>query len=87
MTAGKTWFLPVAGGLLMLVVGIAALRAGDSLRSANLDKEAQRDAMQIVAGIQSSLLEMTGAASMGEWPTVANGSEDSSTGQQGESVR
>jgi diguanylate cyclase (GGDEF)-like protein len=66
----SAWRLPLAGALTMLIIGIAALHAGDKLRSANLNKEAQSDALAIAASIQSQLLAIAGDAAALQWPVT-----------------
>ncbi len=50
--------LPVGAGLLLLVLGIAALRAGDQYRSASIEQQAHVDATGIVTSIQGQLLDI-----------------------------
>ncbi|MEQ8207505.1 MAG: hypothetical protein RIA65_15135, partial [Woeseia sp.] len=59
MNARMTWLLPLAGGLLVLITGIAALQAGDQLRNATLQRQAQADAMTVASDVQAKLLDMT----------------------------
>ena len=50
--------LPVAAGMLLLALGVAALRAGDEYRSALITQQAHVDATGIVTSIQAQLLDI-----------------------------
>lgn len=56
MSTVSRLLLPAAAGLLLLVLGVAALRAGDRYRAATIEQQAQADATDIVTSIQARLL-------------------------------
>ena len=56
MSALARFILPAAAGLVLLVLGIALLRAGDQYRGAGIEQQAHVDATEIVTSIQTQLL-------------------------------
>ena len=61
MTTASRTLLPIAAGLLVLIVGTAALRAGAEHRHMSVEREALADATAIVTSIQAQLLGIDGA--------------------------
>lgn len=71
MNARVTWLLPLAGGLLVLMTGIAALQAGDRLRNATLQRQAQTDAVAVAANVQETLLGIAARLEQVERSSIA----------------
>lgn len=61
MSALARFILPAAAGLVLLVLGIALLRAGDQYRGAGIEQQAHVDATAIVTSIQTQLLAIDSA--------------------------
>lgn len=57
MSAPSRALLPSAAGLLLLALGVGALRAGDQYRLASIEQQAHVDATRIVTSIQAQLLD------------------------------
>lgn len=56
MILKSRWLLPLCGGLVLLMFGVAALQTSDRLQTAYTDDQARQEAQVIAAGVQAKLL-------------------------------
>lgn len=68
MTAASKWLVPCAAGLVILALGVAALRSGDRHRSVELEQQARDEAMRMVSSIQRQLIDIDAALQKLSWP-------------------
>ncbi|NNC77708.1 MAG: EAL domain-containing protein [Woeseiaceae bacterium] len=72
MTNMSKWLLPGMLGLILLVITLAALRASDQHRNAEIERDAHAVAVRIVTSIQRQLIQIEDALRVYNWPTSAN---------------
>lgn len=71
MILRSPWLLPCSGGLLLFALGVAALAAGDRLREARIEEQAQREASAIVSAVQARLLGVRQALASADYASDA----------------